>query len=191
MKNTVRSIRGLALAGVASLGLIAMTPALADSEFISGSGTLTANADLDFRVVIPRFISFRVGSPGTAVDIVQFDVAAADVGNTTPVNRSNASGAPIPVALLSNVGNVNLSASGSGTGLSNGTTTIPWSQITGTSSNASALPVPGIGAAATTLTAPASGVISSNANWSFQYQNSSVVGAGTYNGTVTYTAATP
>ena len=47
MKNTVRSIRGLAFAGVASLGLIAMTPAVADSEFDIGNGALTANADPD------------------------------------------------------------------------------------------------------------------------------------------------
>ena len=189
--KTVLNIRGLALTGVAALGLIAMTPALADSDFVSGGGNLSANADLDFRVVVPQFISFRVGSAGTTVDLVQFDVAAANVGNNAPVARSNGGGAAIPVALRSNVGNVNLSAAGSGTGLTDGTNTIAWSQISGASSNAAALPVPGIGVAATTLNAPASGVINSSADWTFQYLNNNVLGAGTYNGTVTYTAATP
>src|SRR5690606_15033147 len=163
--KTVRNIRGLALSGVAALGLIAMTPAFAESDFQSGNGNLTANAELDFRVVIPRFISFQVGSAGATVDLVQFDVAAADVGNGIAVDRSNAGGAAIPVSLLSNVGNVNLSATGSGTGLTDGVNTLPWSVINGTSSDAANLPVPAIGAAATTLNAPGSGVITANADW--------------------------
>lgn len=186
--NTVRSIRGLALAGVASLGLIAMAPAFAESDFETGNGALAPTARLDVRVVVPRFISFRVGTAGATVDLVQFDVAAADVGNGTPVARSNAAGAPIAVNLVSNVGNVNLSAAGSGTGLSNGTSTIAWSQINGTSSDAANFPVPAVGAAATTLNATA-GVISRSANWSFTYANAATVEAGTYNGTITYTAA--
>ncbi|KAA2285771.1 hypothetical protein [Arenimonas fontis] len=189
--NTVRSIRGLALMGVAALGLIAMTPAFAESDFQTGNGAFSANADLNFRVVIPRFISFRVGSTGSTVDLVQFDVPAANVGDGSPINRSNAGGAPIPVSLLSNVGNVNLSATGSGSGLTDGTNTIPWSEILGTSSDNANFPVPAVGAAATTLNAPASGVINRTADWTFQYANNTVVGAGQYDGTVTYTAAAP
>lgn len=177
--------------GVAALGLIAMTPAVAESDFQTGNGSLAANADLNFRVVIPRFISFRVGSTGSTVDLVQFDVPAANVGDSSPISRSNAGGAPIQVRLLSNVGNINLSATGSGAGLTDGTNTIPWSEITGTSSDNANFPVPAIGAAATTLNAPASGVINRTADWTFQYANTTVVGAGQYDGTVTYTAATP
>ncbi|PRH83701.1 hypothetical protein C6N40_00725 [Arenimonas caeni] len=175
---------------MAALGLIAMTPALAESDFVTGGGALSANADLDFEVIIPRFISFRVGSTGGTEDLVQFNVAAADVGVSGPVSRSNASGAPINVALRSNVGNVNLSAAGSGAGLVSGGNTIAWSQINGTSDNAANLPVPAIGAAATPLTAT-NGVINESANWTFTYANSALVSAGTYTGTVTYTASAP
>lgn len=178
--------------GVAALGLTAMAPAFAESDFQTGNGALTANADLDFRVVIPQFISFRVGTAGAGnVDLVEFSVNAADVGNGVAVGRTNAGGAAIPVALLSNVGNVNLSATGSGAGLTDGVNTLPWSVISGTSSDAANFPVPGIGAAATTLIAAGTGVIDRTADWSFEYSNASVVGAGTYEGTVTYTAATP
>lgn len=188
--KTVRSIRGLALTGVAALGLIAMTPAMAESDFVTGNGALSANADLNFQVVIPRFISFRVGTTGATVDTVEFTVAANAVGNNSPVSRTNAAGAPVGVALLSNVGNVNLSAVGSGSGLVNGGNTIAWTQIAGTSSDAANLPVPGIGAGATSLTAT-NGVINRSADWTFTYANSAVVGAGTYTGTVTYTASAP
>lgn len=188
MKNTVRSIRGLSLAGMASLGLIAMTPAFGASSFETGPGPLSANANLNFQVVIPRFISFQVGSAGTTVDLVEFTVAAAAVGNAVGVARTNAGGTPIPVSLRSNVGNVNLSAAGSGTGLVSGTETIPWSQISGTSTDAANFPVPAIGAAPTLLTAT-NGVINRSANWNFVYGNDATVAGGTYTGTVTYTAA--
>lgn len=196
MKNTVRSIRGLAFAGVASLGLIAMTPAVADSEFDIGNGALTANADLDFEIVIPRFLYLQVGSTGTTVDTVTFDLSGvasiADVdtqiGNGTAVDGDITVG----VRLVSNAGDVDLEAVGSGTGLTNGTETIPWSQITGTAATggATGLDVPVVGAAAVTIPAT-NGVVNRSDTWSFDYENDLLVGGGTYTGTVTYTATAP
>ena len=196
MKNTVRSIRGLALTGVAALGLIAMTPAVADSEFDIGNGALTANADLDFEIVIPRFLYLQVGSTGTTVDTVTFDLSGvasiADVdtqiGNGTAVDGDITVG----VRLVSNAGDVDLEAVGSGTGLTNGTETIPWSQITGTAATggASGLDVPVVGAAAVTIPAT-NGVVNRSDTWSFDYENDLLVGGGTYTGTVTYTATAP
>ena len=187
MKN-VRAFRGLALTGVAALGLIAMTPALADSDFQTGGGALTASADLQFRVIVPKFISFRVGSTGTTVDNVDFTVPATNIGDGNAIARDG--GAAIGVALRSNAGNVNLAASGPAN-LTNGNgDTIAWTQITGTSSDATGLPVPVVGAAATALTAT-NNVIDRSANWTFNYENDNLVGAGTYTGTVTYTASAP
>lgn len=186
--NTVRVIRGLALTGVASLGLIAMAPAFAESDFQTGNGALSASADLDVRVIVPRFISFRVGSNGATEDLVTFTVAAANVGSGTDVVR-DAGGAAIPVVLLSNVGNVTLAAAGSGTGLTSGANVLPWSEIDATSSDAANFPAPAVGASVN-LTATA-GVINRSANWTYVYDNTNTVAAGTYDGTVTYTASAP
>jgi len=183
--KTVRSIRGLAFAGVAALGLIAMTPAMADSDFVQGGGTISANADLDFRVNVPRFIDFRVGSAGNTVDTVTFNVAAANVGDGSAVSA----GAPIEVALRSNAGNLTLAANSATAGLTaTGLDPIAWSEIVANSSNGN-LPVPTVGGSVN-LSA-ANGVINRTADWSFDYSNSALVGAGTYEGTVTYTASTP
>lgn len=194
--NNVRSIRGLALTGVAALGLIAMTPAVADSEFDIGNGALTANADLDFEIVIPRFLYLQVGSTGTTVDTVTFDLSGvasiadidSQVGNGTAVDGDITVG----VRLVSNAGDVDLEAVGSGTGLTNGTETIPWSQITGTAATggATGLDVPVVGAAAVTIPAT-NGVVNRSDTWSFDYENDLLVGGGTYTGTVTYTATAP
>ncbi|GGA70338.1 hypothetical protein GCM10011521_05590 [Arenimonas soli] len=195
MKN-VRSIRGLALTGVAALGLIAMTPAVADSEFDIGNGALTANADLDFEIVIPRFLYLQVGSAGTTVDTVTFDLSGvasiadvdSQIGNGTAVDGDITVG----VRLVSNAGDVDLEAVGSGTGLTNGTETIPWSQITGTAATggATGLDVPVVGAAAVTIPAT-NGVVNRSDTWSFDYENDLLVSGGTYTGTVTYTATAP
>ena len=184
--KTFRSIRGLALTGVAALGLIAMTPAMADSDFATGNGAISASADLQFRVIVPQFIDFRVGSTGTTVDDVDFTVGVNDIGNGTAVSRDG--GAAVGVALRSNAGNITLAAAGPAN-LTNGNgDTIAWSQITGTSSEAT-LPVPTVGGSAN-LTASA-GVINRTADWTFSYENDNLVGAGTYAGTVTYTASAP
>lgn len=198
MKNTVRSIRGLAFAGVASLGLIAMTPAVADSEFdIGNSGTLTAEADLRFEIVIPRFLYLQVGSTGTTLDTVSFDLSTGvtditdidgNIGNSNPVTSADTVG----VRLVSNAGDVELEAVGSGTGLTNGTDIIPWSQITGTAATGgtTGLDVPVVGAAAVTIAAD-DGVVDRSDTWTFDYANDLLVGGGTYTGTVTYTATAP
>jgi hypothetical protein len=187
--NIVRSFRGLAVLSVASLGLLATT-ASAESNFDATGPAYSANARLDFRVTIPQFISFRVGTAGATVDLVHFDMTStpANVGNGTDVARTNAGGAAIPVALISNGGNATVAAVGSGTGLTDGTNTIAWTEIDGSSDNA-LLGVPAVGGSVA-LTATA-GVINRTANWTFTYDNTNVVGAGVYNGQVTYTASNP
>ena len=190
--KTVRSIRGLALSGVAALGLIAMTPALAESDFVTGAGAISANASVDFQINVPRFISFQVGSNGATVDEVVFNVPAANIGDGGDIAAS--SNGTLAVDLLSNAGAINLTAT-TGGALSNGSDTISWSEIL-TSSSDAGLGVPvivdGATGAATTIAANVgSSVVNRNADWTFDYSNTDVVGAGTYTGTVTFTATAP
>jgi len=198
MQN-VRRIRGLAIAGVATLGLFTLTPAFAESDFQTGAGALNANARLDFRVVVPKFIRFQVGSAGTTIDLVEFDVPAASVGTGTDIARTN--GGVVPVLLQSNSGNVSLTGTTLGQ-LSNGAgENISFAEILSTSSdplfNAPTLLNGATSAAITVTPNVGTRVINRTANWSFAYSNSNFVGAGSYggvninNGRVTYTAALP
>lgn len=188
--NNVRSIRGLALSGVAALGLIAMTPAIAESNFASGPNP-SASARLDFAVSIPEFISLRVGTAGAGnVDTVAFNVAAANVGDGSNVA---AAGGDVSVALLGNVGNIALTATTTGP-LSDGTDTISFAEILSSSSDAGLGSPTLVDAGSSSLTiTPNVGtrVVNRTANWSFAYSNTNTVAAGTYVGQVTYTAAKP
>ena len=79
MKNSVRSLRGLAFASVASLGLIAVTPAFAESQFVTAGTPTVANARLNFQVNVPRFLEFREHGRLVAVavtDIVETALSA-------------------------------------------------------------------------------------------------------------------
>ena len=191
MKNTVRSIRGLAFAGVASLGLIAMTPAMAESDFSTGA-TPSAAARVDFEVNIPRFIRFQVGSAGATIDEVVFDVAAANVGDGTDVAATT--NGTLAVSLTGNVGTISLDATTTAA-LTDGPDTISWAEIL-TSSSDAALDVPaivdaGTGGAEAITANVGTRVVARTADWTFGYDNSAVYGAGTYTGRVTFTAANP
>lgn len=191
MKN-VRAIRGLALTGLASLGLIAVTPAFAESDFTSGVGAISANARVDFEINVPRFIRFQVGSNGAGIDEVVFNVAAANVGDGSDVAATT--NGTLPVTLLGNVGTISLDATTTAE-LTDGTDDISWSEIL-TSSSDAGLDVPaiidaGTGAAESITANVGTRIVNRSADWTFQYSNSNLVAAGTYTGRVTFTAANP
>lgn len=191
--NNSRAFRGLSLAGLVTLGLVAMTPALAESQFTTGNtANLQASARLDFQINIPRFISFQVGTTGAVVDEVVFNVAAADVGNGTAVGPT--SGSPVAVTLKGNGGAINLTADTTGSSLTSGSDIIPFTQINSTTASgtitAPTLVQNGVSAA---VAVPVSlgRVTDRSATWSYTYANTAIVGAGTYDGQVRYTATMP
>ncbi len=174
-----------------ALAIAAPLMASAESQLTIGSGS--ASADLNFRVVIPRvlFLAVGTGAAGlttdTTVDTVTFDYTSnpADVGT----------GNVVPVRVLGNNGVIALASSNTGA-LTNGTgDTLPWSEITATSSDATnfASPPPAGGSVNLGLS-QGTKVTSRTANWTFSYANTTVAAPGTYgvtNGTVTYTATMP
>jgi hypothetical protein len=194
-----RNFRSAGVVSLVALALAAALPAHAESDFQTGAGALNANARLDFRVVIPKFIRFQVGSAGATVDLVEFTVPAANVGDGSDIARTN--GGTVPVLLQSNNGNVSLTGTTLGQ-LNNGAgENISFAEILSTSSDPN-LNVPtlvdgGTSAAVTVTPNVGARVVNRTANWSFAYSNTNFVGAGSYggvnvnNGRVTYTAALP
>ena len=85
-------IRGLLLYAVMGASIFALPQsALANSTFVTGAATpLTASANLDFTIIVPKFLYIRVGT-GTnfatlaTIDNIIFTVPAANIGNGTAV----------------------------------------------------------------------------------------------------------
>lgn len=190
-----------------ALALAMATPLLASAESqLVTSAAGSAVARLDFRVVVPRVLFLAVGTgsaafaTNTTIDTVSFDYttnpAAVGGGATAPAGVIN--GNVVAVRVVGNNGQVTLAASTSGA-LTNATAdTIPWSEISATSSLA-ALPSPvipntGAGTASNVTLSSGTKITDRTANWTFSYANTAVVAPGTYgttNGRVTYTAAMP
>jgi hypothetical protein len=180
--------------------LAAPLGAYAESSFQTGAGALNASARVDFQITSPRFLSLRVGTAGAPIDLVSFDVPAANVGDATAIagTGGDLGAGSVTARVLGNGGNVTLQATTAGA-LGNGSAgSIDWARITTASSNPS-LPAPVLanGASAGVAVAAANGVVNQTATWTYSYANTDVVEAGTYGGVnannsrVTYTASLP
>lgn len=204
----------LALSAIAALG--APMLAHAESATVTGAGALNTSARLDFRVTIPKVLFLRVGTGGlygaaanATVDLIDFTVPAASLGNGVAQNATAGSGdlgnGAVTALLRSNAGVVTLTANTLGA-LGNGAgDTIPWSEIAIANSNlvtpafANTFPhlaaLPASGASANFAPAPVAKVTNVGSTWTFTYRNTNTVPAGTYggvgvnNGRVTYTAS--
>lgn len=194
-----------------AVAVVLTTPMLsmAESQLVVGaSGSATAR--LNVRVVIPRVLFLGVGAGAgalndplannTGINEVVFDYTnnPQAVGTGAAGTAATITGAVVPVRVVGNNGGITLTASTTGA-LTNGTgDTIPWTEISATTS-AAALPspvIPATGIGAGTLLATTSGtkVTRLAADWTYRYANTQVVPPGDYgttNGQVTYTAAMP
>ena len=164
----------------------------------------SAAVRLDFRVVIPTFLRFQVGTSGATIDLIDFSPTAAQVGDLNPVagTGGNVGGGVVDVVVRSNAGQTLITETNNGTtGLANGSGAfISYSEIL-TASNLGALPAPtlsnaGGGTSSPTLTAGA--VTNRAAQWTYTYANTTIPDPGTYGaapggggGRVTYTASVP
>ena len=181
--------------------------ASAESNFTTGAGTpLTATAKVDFTIIIPKFISLRVGTAGAGnIDLITFTVPAASIGAGgagIAGTGGDLTGGVVTAKVAGNNGQVTLTSTALGA-LTNATAdTIAYTQITTTAAintSATALPAPVLtnGTSANVLPTLAGKITNQDAKWTYNYANTNVVAAGTYggvgvnNGRVTYTASMP
>jgi hypothetical protein len=203
-------LRGALGAAIAALAVVP-TAGHAESNIGTGAGALSTAARLDFRVTVPKVLFLQVGT-GTGlaangtVNLIDFVVPAASVGNGTPIAATATSGdlanGVVTARVIGNNGAVTLTSTSSGA-LNNGSgDTISFGQISGAAAQLTSptpLAMPAIvDGATTTTTVPAVGkIVNRDAKWTFSYLNAAAVPPGTYGGIntnggrVTYTASMP
>ncbi len=187
-----------------------MTGAAFSGSALAMSGTSTTSPanvanDLNLRIVIPSFLSFRVGTVGATIDMITFSPTAAQLGTGAPIAGAggDAGGTGSNVSVTGNNGQVTIgtTVTGGGSGMGTGTPAdgfISFAEV-GTVSTSANLPAPALangGIAPVNVVlgggvAGAGKVTNRSAVWNFSYLNNTVPSAGTYNGTVTYTATMP
>ena len=182
--------------------------ASAESNFATGgaagSGGAGASVNLDFQIVIPQFILFRVGSNAAVIDQITFSPTATEVatpGAITGGTGGDLTGGRVTLSLVSNAGNIRITETNNsgGLGLGNGSSFISYAQIS-TATTDSDLPAPTLSDAGGNISNPvATGNITNiTTDWLYTYTNPATPPeAGTYGagggtgGRVTYTAAIP
>lgn len=173
-----------------ALALTAPFLAQAESNVATGgaanAGGAGASARLNVSITIPRFISLQVGTAGTNnVDTVSFVLSDTQAATTGAVTAT--AGSPVSVALRSNVGSVDLEASGGN--LSDGSNNIPLTDLAvATTGN---LAHPAFGGSVTVAPNNGPAVINRSGTWAYTYNHDASRPAGTYTATVTYTASAP
>mgnify|MGYP003573512449 CR=1 FL=1 len=166
---------------------------MADSGSDIGGGNLSADARLNLRVIIPRFLLFRVGSLGS-VDTITFAPTDAEVGDGNPIagTGGDVGGNGATVAVRSNGGPISISEANDGGagGLGTGGA-ISLTEITVTSDN-TALETPPLsdgGGNSINVTVSNGNVTNRTAIWSYTYDNTTTPADGSYDADITYTAA--
>ena len=176
-RNISRAIQQVDFAAA----LVTPFAANAESNFQTGAGALNATAKVDFTITIPKVLFLQVGT-GTllanngAINLITFNVPAADVGNGTAVAATAGSGdlgnGTVTAMVRGNGGNVTLGASTLGA-ISNGAgDTIPWTQITttpATLSTATVLSAPTLanGASSNVTLTAVNKVVNQDARWTY------------------------
>lgn len=196
--------------------LVSPLAALADSNVITSAGAnAKANANLDFKITVPRLLSLQIGT-ANSVDLLDFQVPAAGIGNGTSVSATGGdqtNGAVTVRVLANGASSVQLNSKTTGSMNNGAGGTIGWDQIsvveaalatqtTGYTNGVITHPAfstnttAGGDGTATTLAAT-NGLVRQEGKWTYGYKNQNVAAAGTYggvntqNGRVVYTATMP
>lgn len=176
---------------------------MAESQFKTGTGALSAQARVDFQITVPKVLYLRVGTgnalgaaDNTTIDLIDFTVTGANVGSGTAVSGTGGDqgGGKVTARVISNGGDVTLTSATAGA-MNNGTAaeTISWSKINTTAAvltSATALPAPALADTGTTSTtvAATNKIVNRDAVWTYTYANDTVPAAGVYGGAGTATA---
>lgn len=194
---------------------LAALPSLAsaESQFATNNVTpLTTSSQLDFKIEIPKVLFLRIGAgadntTNANINLIAFNVNAANVGDSSVVAASAASGdlgsGAVTAKVVGNNGTITFTSTtsgalqnGSGDSISHGQ--IATTVATLTSIAALAHPALVDGVTTTISLTPTSGkIINRDARWTFSYLNQNAVAPGIYGGVntnnsrVTYTASMP
>jgi len=188
------------------------TAANAESKFVTGTSTpLTASANLDFTITIPKFVYLRVGTGtavanNTTVDNLVYTVPAANIGDSSAISGTGGdlSGGQVTARVMGNNGTIAFSSTTLGAMNNGAGDTISWAQMNvavASNTSATALSHPSlVDGSSTSINLPTtsgSKVTNLDAKWTFTYKNENIVAAGTYggvntqNGRVTYAVSMP
>lgn len=190
-------LKQVVISGILATLSVMPLAAQAESNSVNGTTPLSADARLNLRVTIPRFLYFRVGAVGTgAINEIAFTPAAGTLGDSNPVSGLGGDaggGSGANVTVRSNAGTITIvegNDAGVG-GLGSGVGNISLTEISATSSSDD-LKTPELsdgGGNTESPTLNGGAVTNRSAVWTYSYDNTTTPEAGDYTAEITYTAS--
>lgn len=184
-----RSMEMLKRASTAVLAILCslwfVSPVMAESDVVVGG---SPQARLDFRVVIQPILSLTLGSPGATIDRITFTV---DQLPPTAITGVSSGTNPVPVAATGLVpaGDTITLTADSSAPLTDGTDSIPWTEVSWSGSgDFSSGAFTGGGAQQVDQFIGSGAYVG---DYTFSYANSIPRPSATYDGQVTYTLSSP
>jgi len=184
----------ITLAAAAVAATMAPLAANAASNSATGAGSLSAPVNLNFNVVIPRFIFLRVGDAAAAsVNTLLFSPTVAQMVASTAINATGGDTGPgnsdVTYQIFGNAGNMTLAASNL-VNLTSGANNIPTTTLSVTTPTGSVNAPAFNGNVALTAVA---NIVNQTGTWRWAWTNpaNTVYASGTYAGTATYTLSSP
>jgi hypothetical protein len=159
--------------------------------------TLTATARLGLTVVIPRFLSFRIGNRGETIDTLTFEPSPDRVGDGSIVNATGgdaAGGGGTRVNLRSNAGQITITTSnddGAGGLGSRGAVSLTEISTLSDTPDLAAPALTDAGGSTSRATITRGNITDLATTWRYEYNNRHAVDSGTYRAEIIYTAASP
>lgn len=183
------------LAAFIAVAAMASQIARADECTTSGCGL-----DVNFSMNIPSVFRFTLGAAGSeptvtwsagTITAVNLGTGADIASDTVTNGGAGANGTTqVRYALLSNLGETNVTIAASAGNLTSGGNNIPLTEVISTATTittGSGITMPASGGS-TNVNYPVSGVINEVGYWNYAFDNTNIYPAGTYAGTITYTA---
>ena len=169
----MKHIRNTILASAVAAALAVPFAAQAASSSNTGAGPISTGVNLNFSVLIPRFISLRVGDAAPlSVNTLSYAPTVDQMANSTPVSATGGDTGPgnsdVTIRVLGNAGNLTLAASNL-VNLTSGGNNIPTTTLTASNPTGS-ITVPAFGGSVG-LTASPAGVVNQTGTWRYTWTN--------------------
>ena len=193
------SAKHLLLYGILTGCCMISQPVISESTWgtPTADNTLSATARLNLKVVIPRFLSFQIGSRGEAVDTLSIEPLPDKMGDGTVVSATAgdaAAGSGASVNLRSNAGQITLTATNDGgiggLGSRGAISLVEISALNDTPVLAAPTLTDAAGSTSR-MTLTRGNITDLAATWRYEYRNLHAVDPGTYRAEIIYTAASP
>lgn len=190
--SLIKKMIGAALASAAVAAPYCVHADTVECTASPPTGCTTPGVNVTVKVTIPAVLRFELGAATGSPEVRFNNITPLNLGDGSTLsadsgtNTGNAD-ATVTYRLVSTMTANDVTIAATGTTVSGlGTAAMPWNKIVTGTGTTGAVAMPAVGSSSTV--SPGGTVIDESGVWEYAYVNDTIPPAGTYEGTITYTA---